>query len=329
MDYKDYYSVLGVSKDASEKDIKHAYRKAARKYHPDFNPDDESAEEKFKNVNEAYEVLSDPEKRKLYDQFGSEWKKWQNRGGRPEDFWQQWQGPGGQRRGGPTYTYRTTGGMGGQDVFSDFFQQLFGGGGFEGRGGFGGRGYGDLGDLLGGFDQRQARSQAGRDYEHEVQITFNEAYHGTTRRLQVGDRRIEVKIPAGAKTGTRIRLAGKGGQGRGGGPSGDLFLVVDVQDHPRFDRDGSDLETHIDVDVYTAILGGEVPVEIPDGKSVMLRIPPETQNGTKFRLRGKGMPELNRPDERGDLYAVVDVQLPEDLTSEEKTLFEELQAKRA
>jgi curved DNA-binding protein len=182
---------------------------------------------------------------------------------------------------------------------------------------------------LGGFDQRQARSQAGRDYEHEVQITFNEAYHGTTRRLQVGDRRIEVKIPAGAKTGTRIRLAGKGGQGRGGGPSGDLFLVVDVQDHPRFDRDGSDLETHIDVDVYTAILGGEVPVEIPDGKSVMLRIPPETQNGTKFRLRGKGMPELNRPDERGDLYAVVDVQLPEDLTSEEKTLFEELQAKRA
>lgn len=328
MDYKDYYSVLGVSKDASEKDIKHAYRKAARKYHPDFNPDDESAEEKFKNVNEAYEVLSDPEKRKLYDQFGSEWKQWQNRGGRPEDFWQQWQGPGGQTRGGPRYTYRTSGGMGGeQDVFSDFFQQLFGGG-FEG-GGFSSGRYGDLGDLLGARGRAQARPQAGRDYEHEVQISFSEAYHGTTRRLQVGDQRIEVKIPPGAKSGTRIRLAGKGAPGRGGGARGDLFLVVDVQDHPRFERDGSDLKTEVDVDVYTAVLGGEAPVETPDGRSVMLRIPPETQNGTKFRLRGKGMPELNQPEERGDLYVVVNVQLPEDLTAEEKALFEELQTKRA
>ena len=329
MDYKDYYSVLGVSKNASEKEIKHAYRKAARKYHPDFNPDDENAEEKFKNVNEAYEVLSDPEKRKLYDQFGSEWKKWQNRGGRPEDFWQQWQGPGGQRRTGPTYTYQTPGGMGGQDVFSDFFQQLFGRGGFDRRD-FDRHGYGDLGDLLGGVGGRaQARSQAGRNYEHEVQISFNEAYHGTTRRLQVGDQRIQVKIPAGAETGTRIRLAGKGGPGRGGGPSGDLFLVVEVQDHPRFHRDGMDLETEVDVDLYTAVLGGEAPVQTPDGRSVMLRIPPETQNGTKFRLRGKGMPELNKPDTRGDLYASVNVKLPEGLTSEEKSMFEELQAKRA
>ncbi len=328
MNYKDYYSLLGVSKDASEKEIKHAYRKAARKYHPDFNPDDESAEEKFKNVNEAYEVLSDPEKRKLYDQFGSEWKKWQNMGGQPEDFWQQWQGPGGQRPGGPTYTYRTTGGMGGQDVFSDFFQQLFGGGGFDRRD-FDRRGYGDLGDLLGGFGARQARPQAGRDYEHKIQITLNEAYHGTTRRLQVGDQQIQVKIPAGAKNGTRIRLAGKGAPGRGGGSAGDLFLVVDVQDHPSFKRDGDDLETPVHVPLYTAVLGGEAPVEMPDGRSVMLRIPPETQNGTKFRLRGKGMPALNNPQDRGDLYGVVDVRVPEDLTAEERSLFEELQAKRA
>jgi curved DNA-binding protein len=328
MDYKDYYSVLGVSKGASEKEIKQAYRKAARKYHPDFNPDDEGAEEKFKNVNEAYEVLSDPEKRKLYDQFGSEWKKWQNMGGQPEDFWQQWQGPSGQQRGGPTYTYGTPGGMGGQDVFSDFFQQLFGGGGFDRRD-FDSRGYGDLGDLLGGFGGRaQARPQAGRDYEHEVRISFDEAYHGTTRRLQVGNQQIEVKIPAGARDGTRIRLAGKGSPGRSGGPSGDLFLVVDVQDDPRFERDGNDLETRVDVDIYTAILGGEAPVRTPDGRSVMLRIPPETQNGTQFRLRGKGMPALNHPQDRGDLYAVVDVRLPEDLSAEEKSIFEQLQAKR-
>ena len=328
MDYKDYYRVLEVSRDASEKEIKHAYRKAARKYHPDFNPDDESAEEKFKEVNEAYEVLSDPEKRKLYDQFGSEWKNWQNRGGSPEDFWQQWQGAGGRRSTGRTYTYGTPGGMGGQDIFSDFFQQLFGGG-FQ-QGDFERGGYRDIGDLFGGgMGGRQARPRKGRDYEHEVQISLQEAYEGTTRLLQVGDRRIEVKIPAGAKTGTRIRVAGKGGPAMGGGSPGDLYLVVEVQEHPRFRRDDRDLEVDVPVDLYTALLGGEVPVETPNGHSVMLRIPIETQNGTRFRLRGKGMPVLNNPDERGDLYAVVDVRLPEALTAEEKSLFEELQKARS
>jgi DnaJ-class molecular chaperone len=326
MDYQDYYAVLGVPKDASEKDIKQAYRKAARKYHPDFNPDDETAEEKFKQVNEAYEVLSDPEKRKLYDQFGSEWKTWQQRGGAPEDFWEQWGGvPGGGQRPGAGRTYNYTygpGGMGGgAGDFSDFFQQLFGGlgGGLGGRGGYE--------DLFGGMRGRQ-QPRRGRNYEQPVEITLEEAYRGTQRVFQIDDQRIEVSIPAGAKTGTRVRVAGKGAPGVGGGPPGDLFLVINVAQHPQFERDGNDLETEVEVDLYTAVLGGEVAVPMPDGRSVMLRVPPETQNGTRFRLSGKGMPLLNNPERRGDLYAVLDVDLPQHLSSEERELFERLQAMR-
>ncbi|MGC9349210.1 MAG: DnaJ C-terminal domain-containing protein [Anaerolineae bacterium] len=327
MDYQDYYAVLGVPKDASEKDIKQAYRKAARKYHPDFNPDDETAEEKFKQVNEAYEVLSDPEKRKLYDQFGSEWKTWQQRGGAPEDFWEQWGGvPGaGQRPGaGRTYTYTYgPGGVGaGAGDFSDFFQQLFGGlgGGLGGRGGYE--------DLFGGGMRGRQQPRRGRNYEQPVEITLEEAYHGTQRVFQIDNQRIEVSIPAGARTGTRVRVAGKGAPGVGGGPPGDLFLLINVAPHPQFERDGNDLETDVEVDLYTAILGGEVAVPMPDGRSVMLRVPPETQNGTRFRLRGKGMPHLNNPGRRGDLYAVLDVELPQRLSSEERELFERLRAMR-
>ncbi|MGC9522149.1 MAG: DnaJ C-terminal domain-containing protein [Anaerolineae bacterium] len=338
MEYKDYYGVLGVSKDASEKEIKSAYRKLARKYHPDLNPDDKAAEEKFKEVNEAYEVLSDPEKRKLFDQFGSEWKTWQQRGGSPEDFWQQWGGRQGTGPGGARYTYTTgPGGFGGEDVFSDFFQQLFGGlGGMGGRGYTrdAGRGYpggGGFEDLFGGgFGARgQPQPRRGRDYEQPVEITLEEAYNGTKRLFQIGDRRIEVSIPPGAKTGTRVRVAGKGAPGQAGGPSGDLFLVIEVAPHPQFKRDGDDLETRVETSLFTAMLGGEVRVPLPDGRSVMLSVPAETQNGTKFRLRGKGMPVLGSPDQRGDLFAVIDVTLPQNLNDRERELFEALKEERS
>ena len=323
MDYKDYYSILGVSRDATDKEIKQAYRRLARKHHPDMNPDDKQAEERFKEINEAYEVLSDPEKRKLYDQFGSEWKTWQQTGGNAEDFWRQWRTQQGTGPGGVRYTYTTGPGgfSGGEEWFSDFFRELFGG-----LGGMGGQAYGSgsgFEDLFGGM--RGARQpRRGRDYEQPVEITLEEAYRGTKRLFQIDNQRIEVTIPAGARTGTRVRVAGKGGAGVAGGPPGDLYLVINVAPHPQFRRNGDDLETDVHVDLYTAVLGGETRVSLPDGSTVMLKIPPETQNGTKFRLRGKGMPRLNRPGERGDLYARVDVRLPQNLSPRERELFEEL-----
>lgn len=316
MEYKDYYGVLGVPKSANEKDMKNAYRKLARKYHPDMNPGDKSAEEKFKALNEAYEVLSDPQKRKLYDQFGSEYKTFQQGGGQAEDFWQQWSGPGGQPGRPQRATPRDVEDIFGQDSpFSDFFQQLFGGG----------AGYGDL--LGGGASQRRPRR--GQDYEQPVEITLEEAYQGTARILQIGNQRIEVKIPAGADAGTRVRVEGKGAPGPAGGPSGDLYLHIEVMPHPQFQRRGEDLETGVPLNLYTAILGGEIAVPTPGGRSVMLRVPPETQNGAKFRLRGQGMPVLNRPKERGDLYAVVEVNLPAQLTAQERELFAQLRTLRS
>lgn len=324
MDYKDYYKTLGVSRDANEKDIKHAYRKLARQYHPDFNPDDEAAEEKFKELNEAYEVLSDPEKRKLFDQVGSDWSAWQRRGGgSSDDFWSQWaSGAGGQRGHPGAYTTGDIGDLfGGDSPFSDFFQQLFGG---EMRGG--GNVYGDL---FGGGGRGGARPRRGQNYEQPVEITLAEAYEGTSRMFQIGEQRIEVQIPRGADNGTRVRVKGKGAPGAMGGQAGDLFLVIEVQPHPHFERQGEKLETPVSIDLYTAILGGEVAVPMPNGHSGMLRIPPETQNGQKFRLRGKGMPVLSRANERGDLYAVIDVQLPQNLSEEERELFDKLNKLRA
>ncbi|MCJ7549940.1 MAG: J domain-containing protein [Anaerolineae bacterium] len=321
MDPQDYYGLLGIAKGATQKDIKQAYRKLARKYHPDLNPDDKAAEEKFKELNEAYEVLSDPEKRKKFDQFGSDWKTFEQRGGSSDDFWQQW-GRGAEPRGGRN-TYTTgPGGFGGGDAFSDFFQQLFGGGGGASYGG-------DIGDLLGGRPGRgQVRNRRGQDYEQPVEISLEEAYLGTKRLFQIGEQRIEVTLPFGAKTGTRVRVAGKGASGVAGGPPGDLFLVVTVAPHPRFERQGENLETRVQTGLYTAVLGGEVQVPLPDGHSVLLAVPPETQNGTRFRLRGKGMPVLGRAGERGDLYAVVEVSLLEALSDEERKLFETLRELR-
>jgi curved DNA-binding protein len=317
VEYKDYYKILGVSKNASDKEIKSAYRRLARKLHPDVNPNDKNAEQQFKEVNEAYEVLSDPEKRKKYDALGANWQEYeqyQRAGGTGPFTW----GDTGARAGG---TYRTVtpeeyeqifGDLGGA---SDFFRTFFGGG-FGGAGGFaGGRG-------ASGVRMR------GQDLEQPVQITLEEAYHGTKRILQKDGKKIEVDIKPGVRTGSRIRLAKQGMPGIGGGPAGDLFLNIEVIPDARFERHGDNLTVEVPVDLYTAMLGGEVAVPTPKGTSLMLKIPPESQNGKTFRLANKGMPKLNEPNAFGDLYARIKVVLPEKLSKKEQELFQQLAALR-
>ncbi|MDX1662210.1 MAG: J domain-containing protein [Candidatus Promineifilaceae bacterium] len=325
MEVKDYYEILGIDRTASQDEIRKAYRKLARKYHPDVNPGDAVAEERFKELNEAYEVLSDPEKREKYDKFGAQWRQYERMGGQPQDFnWGQWQAQPGAGTGYRTVSpeeFEQMFGGGGAGGFSDFFETLFGAqrapGGF--RGDFGGR----------GGRQYQARPRAGRDIEHEVQVTLDEAFHGTTRSLQYeGGRQIQARIPRGVRTGSRIRLRGQGQPGVAGAEAGDLFLVVDVLPHPQFTREEDDLHVTVPVDLYTAMLGGSVTVPSLD-RQVRLNVPPETDNGRVFRLGGLGMPSLRDPEQRGDLYATVEVKLPDDLSEREKELFEELQELRA
>jgi curved DNA-binding protein len=305
MEYKDYYKILGVDKKASQKDIKRTYRKLARQYHPDVNPGDKAAEERFKEINEAYEVLSDPEKRQKYDQLGTSWQQWQRRGGDPGGFdWSQWSA-GGQPGGSRVHVqYGDIGDLFGEGGFSDFFRNIFGG--------------------MGGatYSQRSSK-RSGQDLEHPVDITLEEAFHGTKRILQSDSRRIEVTIPAGVDTGSRVRFSGEGGPGLGGGASGNLYLRVTVLPHGTFERKGDDLYCRVAVDLYTAILGGEVPVPTLKGQ-VMLKIPPETQSGKRFRLKGLGMPNLKNSQQRGDLYAEVSIVVPKRLSKKEKELFQEL-----
>jgi len=311
MEYKDYYQILGVKKDASDKEIKKAFRRLARQYHPDVNPNDPKAEERFKEINEAHEVLSDAEKRQKYDQLGADWQRWQRMGGQPSDFdWSRWAT--GQPGGRVHVRYGTPEDMedlfGSGSPFSDFFSQIFGGtGGSPGSGGL----------------RYQVRPQRGQDVEQPVDITLQEAYQGTTRLLQMDGRRLEVKIPAGARTGMRVRMGGHGGGSMVGGPAGDLYLRVNVLPDPRFERKGDDLHTTVSTDLYTMVLGGEVQVPTFTGE-VALTIPAGTQNGRTFRLRGKGMPHLQQPDQHGDLYARIETRLPARLSSRQRELFEEL-----
>ncbi len=306
MEYKDYYKTLGVARNASQDEIRKAFRELARKYHPDANEGDKQAEEKFKDLNEAYQVLSDPDKRQKYDQFGANWEQFSRTGGRPEDFdWGQWSaGPG-------TYTRVNLedlqdlfgGGIGGGvGGFSDFFETLFGG-------------------VRGGGTRRQA--MRGQNIEQAIEITLDEAYHGTTRLFQgQNGQRFEVTIPKGVRTGSKVRVSGKGGTGAGG-PSGDLYLKIKVLPHARFKREKNNLRIDVDIDLYTAILGGEVSIPTM-GKPVILTIKPGTQNGSTFRLRGKGLPALGKKDEAGDILVRLNVKLPEKLSPEEKRLFEQL-----
>jgi curved DNA-binding protein len=324
VEYKDYYETLGVGRDADEKEIKKAFRRLARQHHPDVNPDDPQAEERFKELNEAYEVLSDPEKRAKYDRLGAEWNRYQRTGQQPGGFdWGRWTsgapGEGGQR---VHVRYGTPEDMedlfGGGSPFSDFFSQVFGG-----MGGATSQGGAQRGGTTSGFEY-QVRPQRGQDYEQEVEISLQEAYHGATRLLHKDGRRLQVKIPPGARTGTRVRMAGEGGPGAAGGEAGDLYLRVRVAPGARFERQGDDLHVNAPVDLYTVVLGGKTPVPTLDGV-VRLTIPPGTQNGQQFRLRGKGMPRLREPNRYGDLYVEVDVRLPTNLTPEQERLFQELQ----
>jgi curved DNA-binding protein len=318
MDVKDYYKTLGVSKSASQDEIKKAFRKLARQHHPDVNPGDPVAEERFKEINEAYEVLSDEEKRKKYDRFGSQWQQYERAGGRADDFdWSQWRAPAGQPGGG-TYSrtvspeeFEQIFGGGAAGGFSDFFETLFGGARRSRQG-------------PAGFDQRtyQPRPRRGRDSEYTVEITLREAFHGGTRSLQFEDGRvIEAKIPRGVHTGSRVRLSGQGQPGTAGGEAGDLYLRIEVLPDDAYSREGDDLHLTLDVDLFTLLLGGSIDVSSLD-KTVKLSIPKDTANGKLFRLRGLGMPKLRQPDERGDLYVKVEARLPQHLSAAETELVE-------
>ena len=323
MEFKDYYASLGVSKTATEKEIKQAFRKMARKYHPDVNPGDKSAEARFKEINEAYEVVGDPEKRKKYDELGSNWKMYeqaQRAGGAgaagfDPNQWSATFGGGGRQSGYRTMTPEEMRELfGDEDPFSDFFHTFFSGGEPHVRG-RGGR-------------ARATRARQGRDVESPLELSLEDAYKGTTRRLGLQQngrsRSVDVRIPAGVGEGSRVRVSGEGEPGAGGASSGDLYLRIHLIPDPRFERKGQDLQSRVRVPVTTAVLGGEAEVPNLGGKPIRLKIPPVTQNGQVFRLKGKGMPLVGKPDEHGDLYATIEAELPRQLTPEERSHYEAL-----
>lgn len=293
--FVDYYKILGIEKTASLKDIKAAYRKLARKYHPDLNPNDKDAKKKFQEINEAHEVLSDPGKRKKYDQYGENWKHADEYGKSDSQFSRQ------QASGQKTdYTW-TSGGEEGE--FSNFFESLFGGYERSGR-------------------NRQVKFR-GEDLTTELKLELSDAYETHQRILNVNGKKIRITIPAGIENGQTIKIAGHGGQGIKGGPDGDLYITFLIANHPRYKRSGSDLHLTEELDIFTAILGGETTIETMTGK-VKVRIPPETRNGTKIKLRGKGFPIHRKKGQYGDLFVTFSVRIPENLNEHQKKMFEEL-----
>jgi curved DNA-binding protein len=321
MDFKDYYATLGVAKTATDKEIKQAFRKLARKYHPDVNPGDKAAEARFKEINEANEVLGDPDKRKKYDELGANWRMYEQaqQGGRgagganPFAQWGYAPGGGGFR---PMTEEDMADMFGGDDSpFSDFFKTFFGGA--EPRHEHRTR-------------ARGPRHAKGRDVEHEIELDLEDALRGTVQRLGINQnghhRNVEVRIPAGVTDGSRVRVSGEGERGSGSGASGDLYLRVKLRPHPKFDRKGRDLFAKVKVPVTIAVLGGEVEVDTITGKSLRLKIPPSTQNGQMFRLRTHGLPTTAKDGQPGDLYATVDVVIPQSLSPEERQHYEALAA---
>ncbi len=316
MQYKDYYKTLGVSKNASQDEIKKAYRKLALKYHPDKNPGDKKAEERFKEIAEAFEVLKDPEKRKKYDQLGADWKKYEHAGAGAEGGFDWSQFAGG--RGGRRRSYRYEGDPG--DIFSemgggfsDFFQAFFGDMGGTGRTGAGR----DSRDFF-----RQPASK-GQDLKADMEISLYEAYHGTSRILNVDREKLRVQIKPGAYTGQELRIRGKGGKGMGGGQSGDIYIKLKVIPDRQYSIDGHNLIKEQPVDLYTAVLGGRVQTDTMAGK-VNITIPEGTQTGNKLRLKGKGMPLYGKSGLYGDLFIRLKVLVPGNLSEEEKQLFRKL-----
>lgn len=328
--YKDYYKTLGVEKSADIKEIKKAYRQLARQYHPDVNPNNADASEKFREISEAYEVLGDDEKRKIYDKYGEHYKEyesWKKAGGEAtgvsfDDYingigsrGDAGAGAGGNPfGGGGNYQYRTVNAEDLEDMFgndspySDFFQSIFGGMGRGGASGF----------------RAQTGPAKGRDAEAPIQVSLEEALSGAKRVLELATepgkpKRIEISIPAGVSNGDRVRLGGLGSPGSNGGPAGDLYLLVEVLPHVFFERKGADLYAKINVPLTTALLGGEAPVPTIKGGQLALKIAPNSQNGSSIKLRNQGMPKRTGSEERGDLYVTVQVQLPTELNAEERT----------
>jgi DnaJ-class molecular chaperone len=329
MDFKDYYSSLGVAKTASQKEIKAAYRRLVRKHHPDVNQGDKTAEGRFKEINEAYEVLGDPDKRKKYDELGANWRQYEQAGAAGGPGFDPRQGGGwnvdfGGTGGTRTMTQEEMDEMfGGGHPFSDFFETFFGGGAArQGDSSQGGRGRGG-----------RVRARPGRDVEQEIDLSLEDAFHGTMRRFSIqhdgASRNVDVRIPAGVGEGSRVRVAGEGERGAGGGKAGDLYLRIRLTPNAQFERKGRDLYTRVAIPLTTAVLGGEADVKTIAGKSLRLKIPPTTQNAQVFRLKSHGMPVTGKSDETGDLYATVDVQLPRELSDAERKHFEALRKLKA
>ena len=297
MEFIDYYKILGLTKSASEADIKKAYRKLARKHHPDLNPNDKSAEQKFKQINEANEVLSDPEKRKKYDQYG---KDWQHADSYEKARQQQGsQGYGNQR------TYTSSGQGFDESQFSDFFESMFGGGGFSGGG------------------RRRTAQFKGQDLNATLRLNLTDILQDQKQTISVGDKKIRLTIPAGVEDGQTIKIRGYGGEGMNGGPKGDLYITFEILNNTRFKRLESDIYATENISLYTALLGGEITIETLSGK-VKLNVKPETQNDTKVKLTGKGLPKYKKDGQFGDLYITYKVELPKNLSAKEKELFTEL-----
>ena len=314
MDYKDYYEILGVAPNAEKKIIQQTYRQLARKYHPDLNPGNKEAEEKFKTINEAYQVLSDVEQRKKYDELRAQYLQWQQTGSRQQDFdWQNWSAHPGT---GARVQYADPEDLedlfGSESPYSDFFTNIFGQARRSGKGS--GRG-------------TPPSPRRGRDVEYEVDLTLEEAFHGAERLLEIDRHRIKAGIPPGVRTGSRVRLAGQGEPGQNSGPSGDLYLIIKVIPNDTFERDGDDLHFDVPVDIFTAIAGGEIRIPTLE-RPLTLTIPPRTNANRTFRLRGKGMPHQGDPDKRGNLFAKVRLVLPEALTDQEVNSIQALASAR-
>lgn len=298
MAFIDYYKVLEVDKKATETDIKKAYRKLARKYHPDLNPNDKEAEKKFKEINEANEVLSNAENRKKYDEYGENWQH-------AEEFEKAKQQQRQYQRSGQQDGYANFGDYGGgSGDYSDFFESMFGG-------------------RTSGGGGRRSPQFKGQDFNAELHLDLKDVFTTHKRTLTVNGKNIRLTIPAGVENGQVIKITGHGGEGTGGGPKGDLYITFAIENHTNFKRDKDNLYTTADLDLYTAILGGETTVNTFDGK-VKLKVVPGTQNGTKVKLKGKGFPVYKKEGEFGDLYITYQIQIPKNLTEKEKELFTEL-----
>jgi curved DNA-binding protein len=295
MEYKDYYKILGVEKKASQEEIKKAYRKLAVKYHPDKNPGDKKAEEKFKEINEANDVLGDPQKRKKYDELGDNWQNYQN-----ADFNNAQRPRGGGRQGGSQYY------QGDESEFSDFFESIFGR-----SGGFG------------GGRQRGSMQMKGDDYQAETDISLEEAFHGTSRQLNLANQKLNLKLKPGIADGAVLRMKEKGAPGSNGGPNGDLFITIHIRKHLRYERKGDDLYFDSPLDVFTAVLGGKLPVQAID-KTISINIPAGTDSDKTFRLKGMGMPKYSDPNQRGDSYVRVVMTVPKNLSDQERELWDRL-----